>query len=250
MLKNGKLENKRSSYFRLILLGILDYAYSGFRQSLKLTAKNPGSWCLEEFQFPDSKLAKAAEEECREILSPHIVHHSYRTFLFGLGLAQYQRLDKHNKLDIEHLYISCLLHDIAFESPDPNICFAIAGAEHAQKLIQKIDVEPPQCKETIGKRIYDAISEHITPGIERLKPDSLAAMVANGSLLDLTGTRLWQLEPSFAKQVDAWWYREHDFKRRVSTCWKRQANVFPKGRVALVEQCSCFSFFLKHGPLR
>jgi hypothetical protein len=245
---NGALESDASKSLLLpIYKTFFQAGYSLLRNSLRLTAKNASQFSLEDFKIPDSKLAKAAETECRETLSPYVVNHSYRTFFFGLALA---KSDEHidiekDKDKIEYLYVSSLLHDIKFESPNPKVCFAIAGAERTRQLAQQAGVD--KCVED---KLYDAVAYHICPDIIERQPESLAAYVANGTILDLTGNRLWQLDPNFVKQVDAWWYRQDGFNRHMSKCWKRQADVFPKGRTNLFEKCTCLSHLLRSNILR
>lgn len=244
---NGEIESGALNFLLPIYKTFFASGYSLLRNSFRLTAKNASCFTLEDFEIPDSRLAKAAEAECRETLSPYVVNHSYRTFFFGLALARSDNfLDfKKNKDEIEYLYISSLLHDIKFESPNPKVCFAIAGAEHTRQLA--IDAGVDKC---VQDKLYDAVAYHICPDISERQPKSLAAYIANGTILDLTGNQLWKLDQSFVKQVDAWWYRQDGFDRHMSTCWKRQADVFPKGRTNLFEKCTCFSHLLKTGILR
>lgn len=106
---NGALESDASKSLLLpIYRTFFQSGYSLLRNSFRLTAKNASQFSLENFKTPDSKLAKAAETECRETLSPYVVNHSYRTFFYGLALAEsdkYIDIKKDNG-EIEHLYIS------------------------------------------------------------------------------------------------------------------------------------------------
>jgi HD superfamily phosphodiesterase len=62
---------------------------------------------LDELKIPDSRLAKDATVEARDVLSPHVLRHSHRTYLFGLALAKAGRVT----IDEELCYVAAMLHD-------------------------------------------------------------------------------------------------------------------------------------------
>ncbi|MGB0092997.1 MAG: hypothetical protein WBP81_10760, partial [Solirubrobacteraceae bacterium] len=61
--------------------------YPAARLRIALGRRGSGRLDLDALRWPDSQLAHDAEAEAREALSPHVLEHSYRTYLFGLVLA-------------------------------------------------------------------------------------------------------------------------------------------------------------------
>src|SRR5579871_3324847 len=61
---------------------------------------------LEAVTLPDSPAARDAAQRCAQ-LSPSLIAHSHRTYLWGALLAARDRLT----YDPELLYVACLLHD-------------------------------------------------------------------------------------------------------------------------------------------
>ena len=58
-----------------------------------IAARTTVTFDLEALRFPDTKVAKDAEEECRKTVSPMLYNHSVRTYIFGLMLAQRDGLE-------------------------------------------------------------------------------------------------------------------------------------------------------------
>ncbi|MGH3955081.1 MAG: HD domain-containing protein, partial [Mycobacterium sp.] len=81
---------------------------------------------------PDSALARAAEQEARDSVTPHVLEHSYRTYFFGKALAEFDGV----QVDDELVYIASLLHDLQLEHPTPGRCFAVVGGERAAQFVR------------------------------------------------------------------------------------------------------------------
>jgi hypothetical protein len=215
------------------------YTLGRLRLALGLRAPDATSLAFDALPLPDSRLARDAEGECRELLTPIMVNHSLRTFWFGLALAQRDGLT----LDREHLYVTSLLHDIALESPDPKCCFAIAGGRRMQALALRAD-----CDAALAETLGDAIAQHITPGVDA-GAGPLAPTIAAGAMLDLTGLRLTDLAPGFVAGV----HRRHPrlgCAKHLAECWRREVRAFPEGRAAAVERLARFSLILRLSPHR
>lgn len=80
---------------------------------------------------PDSTLARAAEQEARDCVTPHVLEHSYRTYFFGKALAELDDI----QVDDELVYVASLLHDLQLEHPTPGRCFAVVGGERAARFV-------------------------------------------------------------------------------------------------------------------
>lgn len=218
---------------------------------------------LENLKFPDSGLVKKAEEECLNTLSDEVISHSLRTFVFGWALSQVE--EPYKNIDIEHLYITSLLHDIAIESQNSQTCFAVAGARKTSLVVRSTDeAENSDEIKKVAQDLGDAVSMHITPGINRNSPGSLAALISDASFLDISGYKIWNLNKDFVREVDQ---RNWILKLRnnisnnypttkqsrlyIADCWKQRAQLFPQGRVALVENTPPgFSNLIRYTPLR
>src|SRR3954447_22497491 len=77
--------------------------------------------------FPDSALTRAALTVAHASLSPALLNHSQRTFLFGAALGELEGLDA----DHEVLYAAALLHDVGLSTRVPLVDFTRAGARVA-----------------------------------------------------------------------------------------------------------------------
>jgi len=104
--------------------------YPAARLRIALGRRGSGRLDLDALRWPDSQLARDAEAEAREALSPHVLEHSYRTYLFGLVLASIDTV----RVDEELAYVSSLLHDLQLEHPTSGRCFAVVGGERAERF--------------------------------------------------------------------------------------------------------------------
>ena len=60
--------------------------YPGLRLRIALGRRGSGGFDLDTLRLPDSRLARDAQQLARESLSPFLLNHSYRVYLFGLAL--------------------------------------------------------------------------------------------------------------------------------------------------------------------
>lgn len=189
------------------------------------------------FKLPDSTLAHHAETACQELLSPALVNHSYRTFLFGLALAELDGVQP----DVEHLYVTSLLHDITLEAPEPGHCFAVRGGASTAGLARTAGTDP-----ATADRLAEAVTRHLTPGVG-YADDLLAALIAGGALLDLIGLRLWDVPAAMVAQVIAR-YPRGAMKQALVQAWREEARAVPGGRAAWIERITLFTLFVRLAP--
>lgn len=261
------LSKERKSLLTSILKTAVELIGNGIRYEIRhklgLHSKGTGKIELTSLKFPDSQIAQDAEEECLSTLSDEVISHSLRTFVFGLALSQVEELYK--KVDVEHFYVTSLLHDIAIESQNSQTGFAVAGGQKTLSIAHRSGKT-----EALSQNLGDAVSMHITPGINKACPGSLAALLSDASLLDLSGYKIWNLDRNFVQDVDGKnWVkmiknnsfdeasdRSHSRTTKhsrlyIAECWKRRALAFPDGRVALVENFPPgLSHIIRHTPLR
>ena len=226
---------------RRLLLPILRttvaYTSERLRRAIGRRPARTATLDLDRLSWPDTKLAREAERACRESLSPAMAHHSVRTFVFGLALST---LDG-NAVDVEELYVSSLLHDLALEVPTPGRCFAVVGAERARALLLAAGADAEK-----AERIAEGIALHISPGIG-FERGPLAPLIAAGALIDLTGLRLGDLSPALVASASSRWPRA-GCKRHLAGCWRREARAVPQGRAAATERYALFSLVVRLAP--
>jgi hypothetical protein len=220
-----------------ILRTTVQYAAGRLRLALGLRPSCQGTLDLERLTWPDSALVRRATECCRETLSASMVHHSYRTFVFGLALAQ---LD-HVRVDDEALLVAALMHDIALEAPTPRRCFAVVGAERTLALGGEVG----DARAT-SRTAAEAVCLHVTPGLDAAR-HAAGFLISAGATIDLLGLRLWDMEPGFVARVfDA--YPRLGAKRHAAGRWRCEARAVPGGRAALLEHAALFSVFIRVAP--
>ncbi|BDT93560.1 hypothetical protein IFM12275_35360 [Nocardia sputorum] len=195
------------------------------RVRIALGRRGRGKLEFAGLRLPDSKLAVAAENEARESLSPHVLHHSLRTYYFGRVLAE---LDGAS-YDDELVYVSCLLHDLQLETPTPGRCFAVVGGERAAAIARDAGA-PPERADAIGA----AIAAHITPGVADDLGDP-GGFVSAGASVDVLGTRLAELDRDWVIEL----LRRHprlEFERHVIAAFRAEAKAVPEGRIHLLNR--------------
>lgn len=206
---NGR--QKRALCGRLALT-VADYSVDRVR--LALRRRGPGRLDLDDLKVPDSRLARDAEAEARELLSPAFLHHSYRTYLFGRALAEAEGV----ALDDEVAYVASLLHETGLEQATPGRCFAVVGAERAERFALDRDVPPER-----ARRIGAEINGHLTLGAGR-DIGGEGGFVGAGALVDVFGLRLDELDPVFVTAVvDR--HPRHDFKRYGIAKYKTECRT-------------------------
>ena len=220
-----------------ILRTTVQYTAGRLRLALGLRPARQGTLDLDRLVWPDSALVRRATECCRETLSASMVNHSYRTFIFGLALAELEQV----RVDHEALLVAALMHDIALETPTPRRCFAVVGAERTLALGGEVgDVR------ATSRTAAEAVCLHITPGLDAARHPA-GFLISAGATIDLLGLRLWDVEPAFVARVfEA--YPRLGAKRHAAACWRNEARAVPGGRAALIERAALFSVFVRLAP--
>nr|WP_245721263.1 phosphohydrolase [Nocardia pseudovaccinii] len=187
--------------------------------AMALGRRGNGRVDFAELKLPDSKLAKATEEEARECLSVHVLEHSYRSYFFGRALAAVDG----TRYDDELAYVSCLLHDLHLEHPTPGRCFAVTGAERAVEFVTGAGATPEQAH-TVGA----AIAAHLTVGVADEVDD--LGFVSAGASVDVFGARMSDLDPSWVEELLRR-HPRHNFKQHVTQALTNEAAAMPDGRI-------------------
>lgn len=207
------------------------------RLRVALGRRGTGALDLDTLRWPDSALARAAEEEARDVLTPHVLQHSYRTYLFALTLAAVDGV----RVDEELGYVSCLLHDLTLEHPTPGRCFAVTGAERAERFALAHGAAPERAA-TIGA----AVAGHITPGAAEDLGDP-AGFVSAGAALDVIGARMEATDPAFVRAV----LQRHprlEFKRHMRAALTTEGRINRDGRTRWLNTHAAFPLLIRAAP--
>lgn len=225
---------------RRALLGPLVRTVAGYartRTRLALGRRGEGGTDLDALHWPDSSVARAAEEEAREVLSPALLAHSYRTYLFGRALAAIDGA----AVDEELCYTACLLHDLQLGDPTPGRCFAVAGGERAEHFAATHGM-PTERAAGVGA----AVAAHITPGAAEDLTDA-GGVVSAGAFVDVSGSRIDELSPTWVDDVLVR-YPRHDLKRVLAEYWAAESRAVPAGRARWLTVVAGFPLLVKLAP--
>ncbi|MFI7000374.1 phosphohydrolase [Nocardia sp. NPDC050175] len=218
----GKLDRRQVGKLLVAAATLMPGAFSSHALAF-LGKQGPGVLDDVEMRIPDTALAKEAEWEARQKLSPWVLEHSYRVYYFGKVLAKLDRVP----IDEELHFTTAILHDIEFEHPVPGKCFAVRGAQDAETFLTGLNV--PRDKVV---KVRNGISGHITFGVEKDLSD-LAGIVSAGCETDLGGTRIEEMNRQWVDTVVAQ-HPRLDFKRRVIEAVRIESENVPEGRTAVM----------------
>jgi hypothetical protein len=209
---------QRRALFRPLLRSVAHYP--GVRLRLATGRRGTAAVDLGSFVLPDSTLAKETVEHATAVLSPCMLHHSWRTFWFGLAIATHQRA----VVDPEFALISSLLHDVTLEAtPTPGRSFALTGAEAAEQFLRSRGAP-----DAVATRVGAEICGHITVGALG-DVTSEGGFVSAGAFVDVAGPGLEVMPASYVAAV----LERHPrlgWKKVVRSTWKAQAAAVPGGR--------------------
>jgi HD domain len=165
--------------------------------------------------------------------------HSYRSWIFGRGLAAMDSIE----LDPELFYVACLLHDFGICRAVRGEDFTLRSAERALRCAEELDV--PADSATV---IADAITVHATPGIRTETDGALGVYIQAGALFDLGGLRVADLTRAFREDaIKA--YPRAGVTKEITELIRMEARANPSGRFALLHRCGMVPL-VKLAPLR
>ncbi len=192
---------------------------------------------LADLSWPDSTMARAAEAEARDALTPHVLEHSFRSYVFGLALAGIDGIS----VDRELAFTACMFHDIQLEHPTPGRCFAVVSGERAERFALQQGASAAS-----ATLIGAGIAAHLTPGVAEDLSD-LGGFVSAGALVDVTGARLIELDPTWVREVlDR--HPRHEFKRHLVAALAEERRHVPDGRIDWLVRRAAFNTLIKAAP--
>jgi hypothetical protein len=178
------------------------------------------------FEPPDSRFAREVEAAAKE-QTPGLLAHGYRTWIYGRALAAVDAAP----CDDEMLYAGCLLHDHGLMSPIPMEDFTIRSARRALECAQTSGLDPGD-----ALRLADAITVHTTAGIMVERDGPLGCYIQAGAMVDLTGSRLWDLPRGVVSRTLRQ-YGRGGFAGEIAALIAAEADAVPGGRFALLRRC-------------
>lgn len=221
-----------------IAVGLGNYMAGRIRAATGRVPPGARGLSAAEITPPDSALTRTAEAACRE-QPPSVIGHSYRTWLFGTGLAA---LDG-SALDKELFYVACLLHDFGLSRAVDGEDFTVRSVGRLQRCADEAGLAPATVDQAA-----DAITVHATPGVTVDRDGGLGVYVQAGAMFDLAGLRLGDLTRAYRDDVIDRHPRDGVTADLVAMI-KAEASANPDGRFALLRRCG-LPMLLQLNPMR
>lgn len=198
---------------------------------------------LDSVSLPDTAAARDAEQIADEKFPPYMWHHSHRSYLWALALANLDSLEP----DEELLYISCLMHDagmLGIGEREPDACFTLASADAAARCASAGDGD---WGEDRRERLMEAITLHINPVVDT--GDGVeASLLTRGSTLDGIALRgAWRIDPETKRAVLAR-HPRHNLQRELPVALKAHGKEAPRGRIAFYLRYGALTQLVRHSP--
>jgi hypothetical protein len=200
---------------------------SGRRASVDLSALAP----------PTTALAIAAETRATRLLPPVLLGHSYRTYAFGMALAQIERIE----VDTELLFAAAMLHDVGLSGPRRDLDFTLASARTARDVAEEVGLSS-----SATEVVRSAITLHHTPGLT-LDHGPVAYLLSAGAGADVAGLKTWKLPPAAIRHTVAN-HPRGGFKRDFSALWRAEAAAVPAGRARFLQRYGALGLAIALAP--
>ncbi|MGH8584230.1 MAG: HD domain-containing protein [Gammaproteobacteria bacterium] len=149
---------------------------------------------LEDIPMPDSAAVKRALEEIESCAIDSVVQHSFRTYLWGAGLGQIEKLG----YDPEFLLLGCLLHDLGMTERhrrDACHCFAGDSAIAAAATMREVGWGEEQTS-----ALANIICLHMNGHIG-LADGHEAHLLQQGAACDIVGSRYYDFHRDYRQAV-------------------------------------------------
>lgn len=191
-----------------------------------------------ELRIPTSVLTVAAEEEAAQLLSPALLNHSYRTYLFGAAVAHLEQVD----VDRELLFAAAMLHDSGLRPPVPDTDFTHTSAKVALGVAEAVGLS------TAATQVMrNAITLHHSPDVSLDGDGPVAYLLSAGAAVDVVGLRSWALPRGVVSRVVS----EHPrlaFKREFASAVATEAAAVPHGRMDVLRRYGAFDLAIHLAP--
>jgi len=177
----------------------------------------------EALEEPDSPLAMQARELVEQLSPSYMLNHVFRTFYFGMVIAQRNKLT----IDRELFYLAAVLHDLGLTDAfaEESGSFEWVGARKAREFCLERGLNAQR-----ADLLYDAIALHSSVCIAN-KREPEVSMVHYGAGCDLLGLRFDEIPAgTMAHALER--YPRKDFKNAFCQCLGHQVELKPDCHIA------------------
>jgi len=137
---------------------------------------------FEGLQPPDTGLVRDALAFAGEVQNLELMHHSWRTYYWGLLLGGYANLT----IDREILFAAAILHDVGLATGrgrEPGeCCFVVHGADRCKHHLVGKGHDRAKVR-----RIADAIGQHLNGYVSKRLHGAEANLLSRGAMCDVFG---------------------------------------------------------------
>lgn len=207
-------------------------------QVLRLNSGRKNRVPADAMRLPTSALTATAEQEAAAVLSPAMLQHSYRTYLFGSAVAHLQHVD----VDREVLFAAAMLHGIGLMRPVADVDCTLAGATAALRVAEAVGLST-----AATQVLRNAICLHHSPDVTLAVDGAVAYLLAVGAALDTTGYRSWLLPRALLGTVTAD-YSRRGFRNELAAAIAAESAAVPNGRVRLLRRYGALDLAIRHAP--
>ena len=191
----------------------------------------------ERLEAPRTVLARRAEEVAARRLPPVLLHHSRRTYRFGLALG----LVTGTEVDEELLYAAALLHDTGLLTSSGDADFTLESTRVARDVAEQVGL--PHEATTI---VLDAITLHHSPGVGP-EHGAVAQLLSAGAAADVTGLGTWLLPDEVLSDAVELHPRD-GFKDAFTAAFRDEAVRVPEGRARFLHRYGAFAPAIRLAP--
>jgi HD domain len=211
------------------------------RRLLGIRRRRVAELDIDRLSPPDSTAARAAESQLRDMSSPMVVNHSYRSYWWGALIAAHDGVE----FDRELVYIASLMHDLYVDKPDAlegSHCFTFPAVQDVERLGETVGWEPGRTEVAA-----EAVTLHLNLIPPRVRPEAYAVFI--GARLDITGFRLDNIGDENRTEILAR-YPRLDLKRETTPLFKMQSRENRGCRMDFYTRFLGANWFMDRAPFK
>jgi len=215
----------------------LSNAVGRFRMALRVHPGRHAYILQSRLQVPETVLTRAARKAAEDVLTPSLLHHSYRAYRFGRALGELDGL----QVDAELLFAAAMLHDIGLVNPPNGSDFTLSSMRLAREVADEVGLSTDATEV-----VQTAITMHYTPGVSTAAGPG-AYLLSAGAAVDVAGVRTWDL-PTQTLSDAVRDYPRLGFKRAFAEAFRAEAARVPRGRAQLLNRYGALMAAIKLAP--